>query len=409
MIASTRTLVCLVLLCGRCFAGDDFFPITSWEQPYEKQQQMGDPRMGPAGLGDCGFTVAGFVTADQVPLCEKAKMRALVALPGPFVKWKELSDEQIAATVSKLVAGTEKSDAVIGYFLADEPGASDFSALAKAVAAVKKHAPGKLAYINLFPDYGTLGAPGLSQLETQTYSDYLERYVAEVKPQFISYDNYIVQYSQDQRDPAAAAGYYRNLLGVRRVALKHDLPFWNIVASNQQKPEMPIPSPANLSLQAYTTLAAGGRGLTWYTYYAGGYHYAAVDKAGNRTATWCYLKMVNEQVKVLGPVMNRLKSTGVYFTAPLPDPSLPALPGKVIETATSSTPVMVGEFAAADGTPHVMLVNLSLERSSLIRLKTRKPYQGILAASPADGSFAPLAEKDSIWLPAGQGALLRFE
>src|SRR5437762_12535538 len=97
-----------------------------------------------------------------------------------------------------------------------EPSVKDFPVLGKAVAAVKKYAPGKLAYINLFPDYATLGAKDTSQLGTSNYTDYLERFVAEVQPQCLSYDNYMVQFSMDLRDRGMAAGYFRNLLEVRR-------------------------------------------------------------------------------------------------------------------------------------------------------------------------------------------------
>src|SRR2546423_15705532 len=107
----------------------------------------------------------------------------------------------------------------------------------------------------------------------------------------------------DLKNAAVAESYYDNLLEVRRVALESGLPFWNIVSSNQIRPNTPPPSPANLLFQAYTTLAAGGKGVTWYTYYSGGYKYSAVDDQGRRTATWSYLRMVNEQVRVLGPVM----------------------------------------------------------------------------------------------------------
>src|SRR5438132_884283 len=139
---------------------------------------------------------------------------------------------------------------------------ADFSALAKAVAAVKKCAPGKLAYINLFPEYATLGAPDKSQLGTTNYTEYLERFVAEVKPQVLSYDNYMVQYSDDLKKRDVAASYFRNLIEVRRMGQKYHLPCLQIVAANQLRPGHAIPSPANLSLQAYTTLAAGFRGVT---------------------------------------------------------------------------------------------------------------------------------------------------
>src|SRR5213078_3710262 len=140
---------------------------------------------------------------------------------------------------------------------------------------------------------------------------------------------------------------------------EHDLPFWNIVSSNQIRPKTPPPSPANLLFQAYTTLAAGAQGLTWYTYYGGGYQYAPVEKSGARAATWSYLQMVNDQVKVLGPIMRPLKSIGVYFTSPPPAPSLAILPGKLVQAIQSDTPIMIGEFTGPRDQHYVMLVNCS--------------------------------------------------
>jgi hypothetical protein len=323
-----------------------------------------------------------------------------------MVKWRELSDEQIVAAVRRMVDESRGSKEVAGYFLTDEPGAGEFPALAKAVAAVKQLAPGKLAYINLFPSDGTP-----EQLGTASYTEYLERYVAEVRPQFLCYDNYQVHWSEDQENRALSATFYTNLVEVRRVALKHGLPFWQIVCSNQLRPGMVVPSPANLLLQAYTTLAAGASGVTWYTYFAGGYHYAAVDKSGHPTATWAYLKMVNDQLRVLGPMLRTMKSTGVYFATPGPDPSLPTLPGKVIEAIASESPAMVGEFTSEkDDGRYAMVVNLSLERSAKLALTFPVPKGSPTVISPVDGSLKPLSslgDGNSIWLAPGQGALIK--
>jgi hypothetical protein len=114
-----------------------------------------------------------------------------------------------------------------------------------------------------------------------------------VQPELISYDNYRVQSSGELKDAKLAASYYNNLLAVRAAAMKHDLPFWVIVSGNQIRKFTPPPSPANLLFQAYTSLAAGARGLTWYKYYASNYGYPPIDRAGNRTVSWSYLKMVN--------------------------------------------------------------------------------------------------------------------
>ena len=164
----------------------------------------------------------------------------------------------------------------------------------------------------------------------------------------------MVEYSNDLKDRATAASYYRNLLEVRRVAQEHHLPYINIPSANQLQPQTTIPSPANLAFQVYTTLAAGYRGVTLGTYFSQGYHYAPVDLEGNRTANWGYLQAVNREVMGLAPVMSRLESTGVFFTSPAPVDNLPSLPGRLVESATCPTPLMIGEFRGPQEQPYVM-------------------------------------------------------
>jgi hypothetical protein len=395
-----------------------FFPLLPWDQVHGQS-----PASGIDSIAACGFTLAGFVQPEDLPECERLGLKAIMAPPkirSPFAKggWQNLSGGDIDAYVRQMVESSKHSPAVIGYFIVDEPGALAFPALGKAVAAVRRHAPGKLAYINLFPGYATIGAPDRSQLGTESFTEYLERYVREVRPQFISYDNYMVQYSDDLANEKAASNYFRDLLEVRRVALSSKLPFWNIVSSNQIRPVTPPPSPANLLLQAYTTLAAGGRGLSWYTYYSRGYGYAAVDKQGNRTATWGYLRMVNEQVRMLGPIMNRLQSTGVFFNGPPPVETAAALTGRLVRELAASTslrtksdpdlPLMVGEFAGGDGSDYVMLVNLGLASSVNVRPRLQHADGKMMVISPVDGRPVPFNTEQGHWLVAGQGMLIKI-
>lgn len=393
----------------------DFFPILPWD-PYHgwaKPNLEHTEENGLRSIAECNFNFAGFVLPRDLKECRKNGLSAILFSRDPaftnvdyIFKWRQLSNADIDRRVRDLVRGGGNNPVVKGYFITDEPGVQDFPALGKAVAAVKKYAPGKFAYINLFPDYATLGAPDLSQLGTSNYLEYLERFVNEVHPQFISYDNYNVEFSHDLKDRATASSYYHNLLAVRQVALEHDLPYLNIVSANQIRPATTIPSPANLLFQAYTTLAAGYRGVTWYTYYARGYHYASIDNAGKKTQTWAYLKEVNRQIAALAPILSRLKSTGVYFSAPAPADNLPSLPGEVVESVTSSTPLMIGEFKDADGKRFVMVVNLSLEHTTHFTLNTRQPAEKLSLVSTIDRSLSPLKSPADLWLPAGQGALL---
>ena len=390
----------------------EFFPIMPWD-PLHGWDGAARPRQGIASIAECHFTVAGFVKPGDLPECEAYGMKALVfgtASRGPLTReeWKALPPAQIEAFVRQSIEDAGASDAILGYYLLDEPGATLFPKLAAGVAAVRQHAPGKLAYINLFPGYATIGAPDTSQLEADSFRSYLERFVAEVRPQLLSYDNYMVQYSMDLQDAGRAARYFADLLEVRAAALRHGLPFWNIVSSNQIRPTTTIPSPANLALQAYTTLAAGGRGVTWYTYASRGYGYAPIDPGGNRTPTWQYLQAVNRQLRTLGPRLNRLRSRGVFFTPPPPVPDAPVLPGTLVTAVQSETPAMVGEFAGEQGEPYALVVNLDLAHSARMRLALRQDLDRVAMVSPEDGAELGIEADHCFWLPAGQGALLRL-
>lgn len=401
-------------------SGDDFFPIMPWDslRGWEIQVKgFSDPL---ESVAECNFTIAGFVQPEQLATCEKLGIKAIVSRPamaGVAQKlWFGATDAEIDAAIKARVEQAGTSDAIMGYYIVDEPGAPAFAVLAKAVAAVRKHAPGKLSYINLFPGYATIGAPDKSQLGTPSFTEYLERFVAEVKPDILSYDNYKVMTSDNFQSAEQGSVFFSDLVEVRRVAYEHGIPFWNVCCSNRIRPYTTVPSPANLSLQAYATLAAGGRGLAWYTYYERGYAYAPIDKDGDRNETWFYLRDVNRQVKTLGPIMNRLKSTGVFFTNP-PAKNSAALPGKIVKSVDSissikgfskdSPPIMIGEFEGKDG-DYVMLVNTSLEKAANLKLHTAQTYTSKEVVSAVDGRLAPLDETDGHWLVPGGGVLIKL-
>ncbi len=84
-----------------------------------------------------------------------------------------------------------------------------------------------------------------SQLGTRTYKEYLEQAATVIKPDMISYDNYMIQYSMDQSDPKRTAQYYSNILDVREVSLKYGIPWWNVASGNQIRHYTVIPTMAN--------------------------------------------------------------------------------------------------------------------------------------------------------------------
>lgn len=392
-----------------------------------------DREKGLKGMADCYFTLADAADPQNLKLCEKLGLSVVVSASPHLYgdEWAKMTDEQIDQYVKKMVANGGKSKAIIGYHICDEPSSTTFHALAKAVIAVRKYAPGKWSTINLYPNYATIWTENQvkSQLGTKTYVEYLDKFVDIVKPDLITYDNYMVQMSMDMQQPARAGKYYTNLLDVRRAALQANIPFWNVVSGNQVRPQTTIPSPANLALQAYTSLAAGAGGIRWYTYWKGGYNYAPLDENGNRTNTWRYLQEINREAVMLGTIIKQLKSTGVYFTTPAPEPSLPVLPGEYVKSIESEAPMMVGEFLSQKGERYVMVVNLALDKSAKFILKTSVPDEQMYAVSlgedtpylydfeaskrasfDANMGWKPKTEAEldkGLWLPAGQGVMIK--
>ena len=392
-----------------------------------------DQAKGLKSMAVGNFTLADCAAPQDLKLCEKLGLSVVVSVdPHLFGdQWAKMSDEQIDSYIKKMVKEGGKSKAIIGYHICDEPSSTTFHALAKAVAAVRKYAPGKWAPINLYPNYATIWTENQikSQLGTKTYMEYLEKFVETVKPDIITYDNYMVQMSMDLKQSERAGKYFTNLIDVRKIALKHNLPFWNVISGNQVRPHTPIPSPANLALQAYTSLAAGAGGLRWYTYWKGGYNYAPLDENENKTMTWRYLQEVNRQSVMLGTIIKQLKSTGVYFTTPAPEPSLPVLPGEYVKSIESDCPMMVGEFLSKNGERYILVVNLSLEKSANFVVNTINPDELMYTVSlgedtpylvdfeaskrsafSAKTGWKPKTEAElgkGLWVPAGEGIMIK--
>jgi hypothetical protein len=345
---------------------------------------------------ECGFNLAGFVNPDKLDLVKAAGLKAIVNDSSIHVDDGSagLSDDEITSRVNALAARTGKHPATYGYYLRDEPNAGLYPALGKWVAAFRKAVPNALPYVNLFPNYASAG-----QLGRSTYAEYLEACVEQVKPDFLSYDNYSLMDDGSLRD-----GYFQNLESVRAAALKRNLPFWNIVLSNAHF-SYAEPSPAGLRFQAYTTLAYGARGISYFTYFApsvGNYRLAPIDQFGNRTPTWDMLRNVNLQIHKLAPTLVKLKSVNVFHHPNVPKDCRGIDSAKYVSSVGGGQ-FLVGEFEG-DGRIYAMIVNTSLSKSVGfgVTFKSGGPIEMIDAYS---GRRLPWAG-ENVWLAAGQGMLL---
>lgn len=348
-------------------------------------------------IRDCGFNLAGFVAPEALDAVHGAGLKAIVSYPPLHVSDDKVDRDQaeIDKHVAEIVDRVRKHPAVYGYYLRDEPNARMFPALGRHVEALRRAAPDARAYINLFPNYANAG-----QLGTPTYEEHLEQYIREVKPSFISYDHYAIMDDGSLRD-----GYFQNLEAVRRAALAHDLPFWNIVLSNAHF-RYAEPTEAALRFQAFTTMAYGGRGISYFTYLTpkhGNYRLAPIDPFGNKTPTWEMLRRVNLQIHALAPTLIQLRSANVFHHPDVPEGC------RGIETSRfvaqiAGDHLMVGEFEGPGGVPFVMIVNTDLHRSTPFDVRLKQPGS-MVKVNQYTGRSGIWGGEDK-WLAAGQGALL---
>ena len=275
----------------------DRFAIGQWVDPPadEKMEERYKE------LAEANFTIVngcfGATTPEQIKrqleLCEKYDLKALVVSEG--IEPDKLPD----------------GPACWGYQLQDEPNAKDFPKLGARVAAIRKARPGKLAYINLFPEWVTLGAIG-----TGNYEEYMQRFLKEVDPDVLSMDHYpVFTPVADGRE-----GYCRTLAVFRRYALQHGLPFWNFLYS-MPTGTLTDPTEAQIRWQAYTSLAYGAKGILYFCYQTpvapmfvkGG---AIIDRTGRRTRHYEQAKRINAELRNLGPTLMQLTNLRTFRVAP---------------------------------------------------------------------------------------------
>jgi len=366
------------------------FPILPWSGTPGNEEAI-------KGIWECGFNLAGFMSPNDVDVAAKLGMKCIVRDRRLYsgIDDTSLTGDEIAKRVKDFCAPLLEHPGVFGYYLKDEPSAGLFPSLARWSAALKAEAPDALNYINLLPNYASP-----EQLGTETYEEHLEKFVETVKPSYISYDHYALM-----DDGSLRHGYFQNLESVRRVSLRHDLPFWNIVLSNSHF-RYADPTLDGLRFQVYTTLAYGGRGISYFTYFisaTGNYRLSPIDQFGNKTPTWDMLRNVNLQIHKLGPTYLKLKSINVFH-----HPEVPEGCGG-IETSRHIAVInggdfVVGEFFDNDGNPFVMVVNKDLHFSTAFDVKFKQEGELMITNAYTGRTHSWGREQD--WLAPGQGMLL---
>ena len=349
-------------------------------------------------LYDCGFNTSGFIDVRNIKHVRNNRLMGI--LLSDINPTRETTQDEADKTIKTLIESiTDPEDrkAVYAVYLRDEPKASLFPQLNVWSEAVKKQ--NVLPYINLFPDYATP-----AQLASKDYEEHLDKYVEICKPPYISYDNYSL-FEGGRLDEDR---FFGNMESVRNKSLQAGIPFWNVVLGNTHF-SYAEPSDATLAIQVYSTLAYGGKGIGYFTYYTpqiGNYRLAPIDRFGYRTKTWAMLRNINFQIHSLVPVYGKLKSVNVFHTGTVPRNAQGVDSAKLVETLNGNS-LLVGEFVDDLGKPYAMAVNKNMHSSVSFDVLFKEKGRIMLVSQFEQGRVPFQGEQK--WLAPGCGVLLTVE
>lgn len=379
------------------------FAVMAWGDSPSDSDQL-------RGMKEAGLNISGFCRAEDLDRVKTAGLTCFVNDPklSSYAPDHLPPDDTIRRDTAALKKQIGDNPAALGFFLRDEPPASLMPGLGKLASLLREEMPDKWPYVNLFP-YRV--SPAI--LGTSDYDSYVRMLVKTIGQPFLSYDNYSLVNGE------MLDFFYTNLDIIRRLSLETKTPFWNCILANSHFNYME-PSDATFNLQVYSTMAYGGRGIQYFTYFApqiGNYRLAAVDQFGNRTPTWDMLRRINNQIHALAPVLIRLRSTGVYHYSDVPEQAHPLAESKLIESVEmtqryvrppAGARFLIGEFEDAQNRPYFLLVNKDLKNSFRFNVRLRQRGQKLIRISPYSGQEEPFG-REMDWLAPGAGVLFRVE
>lgn len=396
----------------------------------------------------------------QLDILERHGLRGILSLGGVHRDPKkiDLDNPKKKAKLDAIIESVKNHPAMYAYSILDEPHAKLFENLARMKRYVLQKDPTHLVYINLLPvgsKNNQLGTTGPTNNRRVAYDKYVSSFVNMVQPQLLSYDHYTFA------DNGDGDLYFLNLAVMREQSLKSHIPFMAILQASSWMKIRRIPTGEELRWQAYTSLAYGSQGISWYVYgypgHDGGMIYPAgtyrdpeIAKklgsavlGGEPTPLYYYVRELHKEFVHIALELQSLKSTGVYHTCmlpegtvplpdnctfsidpPVPEKDYPALrpcregwPGKY--SAEPIEGLVVGCFGKGKSPTHALVVNLDYRTYSGRGQARSKEFNNLLVREIVGaGPLEVFNAKAGKWstakgnriklrLPPGGGVLVR--
>ena len=389
-------LLCLSVgyACGATGWKPDRIMVTFWCPPPATDEAL-------ARVAAEHYTMT-WTPEDGLDVAASHGLRAM--LQDPLLTPAALDDPTQKVKLDALISRVRNHPALEAYFLRDEPSAGDFPALGRLVAYLRERDPAHLAYINLFPTYANNEQLGTEGDTVPAYREHLRQFIETVKPQLISYDHYHFFKHQDGEQ------YFLNLAMIRDAAFGAKLPFLNIVQTSTVVDAWRMPNASELRWLVYTTLAYGGRGISYFTYW-GPASYNGLYKDGERTPLALDAAELNAEIGALSPELMALDSLGAYHTPPLPL-GAEAIPADAPVQIVGPGEFVLGLFGSGGRVTAFMVVNRDYRRAAVARVRLPAGTRGVQEFDRSLGQwwgYADGAETITVNLNPGDGRLFRLK
>ena len=396
------------------------FLITFWCPPPATDENL-------AAVAAEGFNLT-WAPAEALDVVARHSLRAM--LTSKLLKPETLDDATKRSELDALIAKVKNHPALEAYFITDEPGAGAFPSLGKLVAYLRERDPTHLAYINLYPTYANeqqlgvcadaaerakVGQPtdsGAISTDAGTilrYRQHLNQFIETVHPDLLSYDHYHFLKETDGRDKDGKE-YFLNLGMIRQAALGAGRPFLNTIQADTIIKTWRLPNAHELRWLVFTTMAYGGRGISYFTYW-GPKDYNGLYQDGKPAPLIKDVAALNKEIAKFGPALLELNSVGVYHTAPLPYGG-EALPTFSPVQIMGEGEFVLGLFGKAAQTNAFMIVNRNYRHEAETTVKVTLPGRKLKELDRQTGKWTrakSLSEKRTVALKLapGDGRLFR--
>jgi hypothetical protein len=337
--------------------GADAFPVLAWIGPPADQTTPERYRE----LADAGFNLSfsGFPNAEAMAQALDVAQGAGVKL---MISCPELRDDP-ETTVRRF----KGHPATAGYYLRDEPSAGDFKDLGDWVRRIRAVDEVLPCYLNLFPTYASP-----EQLGTATYREHVDRFLAEVPVQIVSFDHYPIVGDRLRSD------WYENLEIIAAAAKRAGKPFWAFALAVAHDP-YPVATVEGLRLQVFSNLAYGAKAIQYFTYWTPvssqwNFHRAPIEADGTRTEVYERVRQVNRGLQHLAPVFMTAEVVEVAHAGEAPPrgtrPYQPAMP--VVALNTGGKGAVVSRLRG-ERHDYLAVVNRGLRESLELKIRFDDP------------------------------------